>query len=207
MPIIYLVQRCFSQRVSFSNLEIIIIVSNCTLIALVTMSFFMKTSVVDMEVYGWVGFGPFWAPAPLEVFAFPLSCYHSSCSWMLLSDQHKNRLTKKQIQSDQEKIDRQKTNTKWPTTIDRRENKYKTTKNKQPDNHWPIRKENNRNKLVKMTKIRHTSSLGWEDPVVFGFVEKEMEVMGHLILNKKMMYLIWTKIYQRSFYHQPVIPF
>ena len=52
MPIIYLVQRCFSQRVSFSNLEIIIIVSNCTLIALVTMSFFMKTSVVDMEVYG-----------------------------------------------------------------------------------------------------------------------------------------------------------
>ena len=30
MPIIYLVQRCFSQRVSFSNLEVIIILSNCT---------------------------------------------------------------------------------------------------------------------------------------------------------------------------------
>ena len=50
MPIIYLVQRCFSQRVSFSNLEVIIILSNCTLISLVTMSFLMKTSVVDMEV-------------------------------------------------------------------------------------------------------------------------------------------------------------
>ena len=113
---------------------------------------------------------------------------------------------KKQIQSDQEKIDRQKTNTKWPTTIDCRENKYKTTKNKLPDNHWPIRKENNRNKLVKMTKIRHTSSLGWEDPVVFGFVEKEMEVMGHWILNKKIMCLIWTRRYKFalwSFYRQP----
>ena len=61
-------------------------------------------------------------------------------------------------------------------------------------------------KLIKMTKIRKTLSLGWEDPVVFGFVEKEMEVTGHLILNKKIMYLIWTRRYNFamwSFYHQP----
>ena len=51
MPIIYLVQRCFSQRVSFSNLEVIIIIlSNDIHIVLVTMSFLMKTSVVDVEV-------------------------------------------------------------------------------------------------------------------------------------------------------------
>ena len=51
MPIIYLVQRCFSQRVSFSNLEVfIIILSIETHIELVTMSFLMKTSVVDVKV-------------------------------------------------------------------------------------------------------------------------------------------------------------
>ena len=51
MPIIYLVQRCLSQGVSFSNLEVfIIILSIETHIELVTMSFLMKTSVVDMEV-------------------------------------------------------------------------------------------------------------------------------------------------------------
>ena len=51
MSIIHLVQRCFSQRVSFSNLEVIIIIlSNDIHIVLVTMSFLMKTSVVDVEV-------------------------------------------------------------------------------------------------------------------------------------------------------------
>ena len=48
MPIIYLVQRCFSQRVSFSNLEVFIIIYQMTPIlhCLVTMSFLMKASVV-----------------------------------------------------------------------------------------------------------------------------------------------------------------
>ena len=51
MPIIYLVQRCLSQGVSFSNLEVfIIILSIETHIELVTMSFLMKTSVVDVKV-------------------------------------------------------------------------------------------------------------------------------------------------------------
>ena len=48
MPIIYLVQRCFSQRVSFSNLEVFITIYQMTPIlqCLVTMSFLMKASVV-----------------------------------------------------------------------------------------------------------------------------------------------------------------
>ena len=45
MPIIHLVQRCLSQGVSFSNLEVIIFLSNGTHIELTTMSFLMKTSV------------------------------------------------------------------------------------------------------------------------------------------------------------------
>ena len=48
MPIIHLVQRCFSQRVSFSNLEVFITIYQMTPIlqCLVTMSFLMKASVV-----------------------------------------------------------------------------------------------------------------------------------------------------------------
>ena len=48
MTIIYLVQRCFSQRVSFSNLEVFITIYQMTPIlqCLVTMSFLMKASVV-----------------------------------------------------------------------------------------------------------------------------------------------------------------
>ena len=51
MPIVYLVQRCLSQGVSFSNLEVFIIIYQMTPIlhCLVTMSFLMKASVVTFS--------------------------------------------------------------------------------------------------------------------------------------------------------------
>ena len=96
--------------------------------------------------------------------------------------------------------------TKWPTTIDQQKNKHKVIKSKQQAH---IKREQSK-QAGQNDQIRNTLSLGWEDPVVFGFVEKEMEVMGHLILNKKLICMIWTRRYNFalwSFYHQPDLPF
>ena len=100
MPIIYLVQRCLSQGVSFSNLEVIIILSNGTHIELMTMSFFYENKCCGRESVGvsWI-----W------------TFLSSRSSWGVRVPPELLPLL---LQLDV---------TKWPTTIDRQKNKYKVT--------------------------------------------------------------------------------